>query len=89
MGVRVYATSWCGYCRAAKRLLAERGIPFEEIDLTSDDAERARVQARWGWSTVPVIVVDEVLLGGYSELAALDRKGELEHLRSTLPPPRS
>ena len=74
--VRVYTTAYCPFCDAAKRLLQQRGIPFEAIDV-SDDAERAALKRRTGWRTVPQIFLDEELVGGYQELAAMDATGEL------------
>lgn len=76
--VRLYTTPWCGFCRAAKRLLDERGIPYEDIDV--DGAERARVQAEYSWPTVPVVLIDGELVGGYTELEARDRAGGLADL---------
>jgi glutaredoxin 3 len=76
--VKVYTTDYCGYCRRAKALLAARGIPFEEIDVTNDDEARADlVERAEGRRTVPVIFFGETPIGGYDELARLDRKGEL------------
>jgi len=76
--VRVYTTNYCGYCRRAKALLASRGIPFQEIDVTNDDQARDElVERAEGRRTVPVIFFGEKPIGGYDELAYLDRKGEL------------
>jgi glutaredoxin 3 len=79
--VRIYVTSWCGFCRAAKRLLDERQVPYEEIDLTGDDAARAEAAARHDWPTVPIVLAGDELIGGYTELAALDQSRGLDHLR--------
>jgi glutaredoxin 3 len=76
--VEVYTTPYCGYCRQAKRLLAERGIPFEEIDLGEDDDLRAQIIERSGQRTVPQIFIDGRPIGGYEELAALDCAGRLD-----------
>lgn len=78
MIVTMYSTDYCGYCRAAKRLLTERGIPFTEVDLTHDPAQRAAVSQRaGGWQTVPMIFIDDRFIGGYQELLALDDAGKL------------
>lgn len=74
--VKVYTTSYCPFCDAAKRLLNNRAIPFEEIDV-NDHAERDALKQRTGWRTVPQIFIEEELIGGYQELAALDASGEL------------
>ena len=71
----------CPYCVRAKRLLAGRGIPFDEADVGSDPALRADVVHRTGRRTVPQIFIDGRPIGGFDELAALDAAGELAELR--------
>jgi GrxC family glutaredoxin len=78
--VEVYTTQYCSYCRQAKRLLAERAIAYEEIDVGGDDEIRADVMQRSGRYTVPQIFIDGRSIGGYEELAALDASGELATL---------
>lgn len=78
--VVLYTTSWCSYCRAAKSFLQAKGVPFEEVDLTDDDAGRRELQARCGRSTVPQIWIGETHVGGYDDLRALDRQGRLDPL---------
>ena len=68
--VIVYTTSYCGYCRAAKKLLAERGITFEEVDVTTDDEKRRWLVAQTGRQTVPQIFWDGEAIGGYMDLYA-------------------
>ena len=75
--VRVYTTSFCGYCTQAKNLLKKRNIPFEEIDVTRDSAMRAWLVETTGLRTVPQIFIGEEAIGGSDELHALDRSGEL------------
>jgi glutaredoxin 3 len=74
--VRVYTTAYCAFCDAAKRLLKQRNIVFEEIDV-SEGSARAELKQRTGWRTVPQVFLDEELIGGYQELAAIDANGEL------------
>jgi glutaredoxin 3 len=75
--VTVYTTRVCPYCIAAKRLLAQRGIPFEEIDVTADGAKRAWLAEVTGRRTVPQIFIRGEAVGGYDELVALDKGGKL------------
>jgi glutaredoxin 3 len=78
MTVKVYSTAYCGYCRSAKSLLQRLGIPFEEIDVTGDRVARARLIAMaHGRRTVPVIVIDGEVIGGYVELAKMASSGDL------------
>ena len=76
----MYTTSCCPVCVRAKRLLHARGIPYDEIDVGTDDALRADLVARTGRQTVPQIFIDERSIGGFDELAVLDAAGELAGL---------
>jgi glutaredoxin 3 len=75
--VQVYTTRTCPYCVRAKRLLEERGIAFDEIDVGDDDELRADLIRRTGRRTVPQIFIDGNSIGGYEELHALDVSAEL------------
>jgi glutaredoxin 3 len=75
--VTIYSTTWCPYCNAAKRFLTQKGVPWEEVDLTDDDAGRAALVERSGRRTVPQIYVGDVHVGGYDDLRALDGRGGL------------
>ena len=75
--IRLYTTEWCGYCVRAKVLLDTRGLAYEEVSLDDDPGFRQRVYdlgRRW---TVPLVTIDDEPIGGYDELAALDRSGLL------------
>jgi glutaredoxin 3 len=76
--VVVYTTNYCGFCVAAKSLLTTKGIPFQEIDVTQDQALRQEVVRRSGRRTVPQIFIGDEPIGGFTELRALDVSGELE-----------
>lgn len=62
---------------AAKNLLRARGIPYEEIDVTGDDAKRVWLAQTTGYKTVPQIFIHGDSVGGYDQLSALDRSGRL------------
>ncbi|MHB1843748.1 MAG: glutaredoxin 3 [Deltaproteobacteria bacterium] len=78
--VRIYTTTYCGYCRSAKALLDRKGVAYEEIDVTEDDAAREALTKRSGQRTVPQIWVGETHVGGFSDLDALERQGKLDEL---------
>jgi len=78
--VTMFVTASCGYCRRAERLLDAKGVAYEKIDVTDDDQARDDLISRTRWRTVPVIFVRGKLVGGYDELAALNRSGELDRL---------
>jgi glutaredoxin 3 len=76
--VTIYTTPYCGYCLAAKRLLADKGVGFDEIDVAADPSRRAEmVQRALGRRTVPQIFVGDAHLGGFDDIYALDRAGRL------------
>jgi glutaredoxin 3 len=78
--IQVYTTSYCPFCSRAKDLLKRKGAEFEEINLDGRDGDRKALQERTGMRTVPQIFIAGKLIGGFSELAALDSKGELDTL---------
>ena len=79
--VRIYASPLCGYCHAAKRLLAGKGVPFSEIDVLGDpEARRAMTMRAGGRRTVPQVFVGDRHVGGYDDLSALERAGRLDPL---------
>ncbi|WP_111429924.1 glutaredoxin 3 [Rhodobacteraceae bacterium DSL-40] len=79
--VTIYTTPTCGYCMAAKRLLARKGVPFTEIDVAGDpELRREMMERASGGYTVPQIFVGETHVGGFDEMYALDRMGKLDPL---------
>jgi glutaredoxin 3 len=79
--VTMYTTAYCGYCRRAERLLAAKGITdIDEIRVDVDPEQRAAMMQRTGRRTVPQIYIGDRHVGGYDELAALDRAGKLNAL---------
>ena len=76
----MYSTTWCGYCIRAKALLDRRGLEYEEIVMDDDPAFRQKLLEMTGRWTVPQIFIDDVPIGGYTELWCLDRDGGLDEL---------
>jgi glutaredoxin 3 len=76
----MYTTAWCGYCTRAKKLLEDRGIPYEEIRMDGDLEFRRKLLDLTGRWTVPQILIDGRPIGGFMELWQLDRDGRLEQL---------
>ncbi len=84
--VEIYTTMMCPYCHRAKKLLGEKGVEFEEIDVTFSPAKRAEMAERAeGRHTVPQVFVDGQPIGGSDELAALDSNDELDALLGLTP----
>jgi glutaredoxin 3 len=78
--VVVYTTSYCPYCVRATGLLRDRGIAYREVDVTGDADARRWLREASGRHTVPQIFIDDRPIGGYDDLAALDKNGTLNEL---------
>lgn len=78
--VVMYSRDPCPYCVNAKRLLANKGINVEEIDLTNNPNEMMRIKEKYNWRTVPMILINGQFIGGYDDMKALDREGKLDEL---------
>ena len=77
--VDIYTTPICGFCHAAKRLLTQKGVAFNEIDVMTDPARKSEMMKRAnGGRTVPQIFVGDEHVGGCDDLYALDRAGKLD-----------
>ena len=76
--IQVYVTSRCPYCVMAKRLLDRKGLAYETIDVTGQAEKRVWLMEASGQRTVPQIFIGEKSIGGYTELAALNRSGDLD-----------
>jgi glutaredoxin 3 len=79
--VEIYTKMFCPYCTRAKRLLGEKGVDYEEHDITLGGSRRDEMLSRAnGRHTVPQIFIDGRHIGGSDDLAALEQAGELDPL---------
>lgn len=79
--VEIYTKAFCPYCTRAKRLLGEKGVAYEEFDITMGGPRRAEmIQRADGRTTVPQVFIDGRHVGGSDDLAALEREGALDRL---------
>jgi glutaredoxin 3 len=77
----MYTTGVCPYCQMAERLLTSKGVAeIEKVRVDLEPARRAEMMERTGRRTVPQIYIGETHVGGYDELAALERAGKLDEL---------
>ena len=83
--VVMYRTPFCSYCMRAAMLLKSKGVAFKEIDVSNDPETRARLLRETGSHTVPQIFINGASVGGYDDIAALDRRGALEPLLREAP----
>ena len=79
--VRMYSTAVCPFCVMAERLLRAKGVAeIEKVRVDLDPAARADMMQKTGRRTVPQIYIGDRHVGGYDDLAALDRAGRLDPL---------
>ncbi len=78
--IEIYTTPTCPYCHAAKSLLADKGADYTEITVLDPDLRAAMTERAHGRRTVPQIFIGETHVGGYDDMAALDRAGGLDEL---------
>ena len=77
--VDIYTKFGCGYCFRAKSLLDDKGVDYNEYDITMGGEKRDEMQERApNARTVPQIFIGETHVGGSDELAALERAGKLD-----------
>lgn len=78
--ITMYTSAVCAYCVAAKNFLRSKGLEWTEVRVDLDPAERERMVARAGRTSVPQIFVGDVHVGGYDDMMALHRSGGFEPL---------
>lgn len=84
--VEIYTTAYCPFCVRAKALLAHKGVKYTEIDVGGDPILRAKMtKLAGGRRTVPQIFVNGRSIGGFDELASLERAGKLDPLLAENP----
>ncbi len=82
--VIMYTTGFCPYCKMAESLLRAKGVQsIEKIRIDLEPEQRVEMMDKTGRRTVPQIYIGEIHVGGYDDLAQLDRKGELSVLLAT------
>ena len=78
--IEIYTTPTCPYCHAAKALLADKGADYTEISALDPAVREAMTARAHGRRTVPQIFIGDTHVGGYDDMAALDRQGGLDPL---------
>ncbi len=74
----VYSGRLCTYCNAAKRLLDKKGVQYTEIMVDNDPALREEMEQRSKRNTIPQIFIGDTHVGGFDDLAELNREGKLD-----------
>lgn len=78
--VIIYRTPWCGYCVRVHHLLQTKGVPFKEVDVSEDPGKRQWLFDVTRRRTVPQVFINGKPVGGFDEVARLERSGELDRL---------
>ena len=78
--ITVYTTEPCSFCARVKQLLAQRGVVYEEINLSKDPEGRAELVERTGMLSFPQVVIGDEVIGGFRETYEADRSGRLRQL---------
>jgi glutaredoxin 3 len=78
--VTIYTTPYCPFCVRAKKLLTQKNVAYEEIDVSTDDDARDKLMQRTGQQTVPQIYIGEQHVGGSDDLYELEHSGQLDAL---------
>jgi glutaredoxin 3 len=79
--IEIYTQPFCGYCYRAKKLLDDKGVEYEEIDVMEHPARRGEMIERSdGRTSTPQIFIDGKGIGGCDDMVALNRAGALDAL---------
>ena len=78
--VLIYSKTYCPFCDRAKALFKAKNVSYEEVMVDDKPEVYAKLKQETGMMTVPQIFVNDKLVGGYTDLAALDQKGELDKM---------
>ena len=82
--IKVYSARMCGFCRAAERLLKNKGVTYEVIKVDEDPALYEHMKQISGRHTVPQIFIGDHHVGGFDDLSAANQSGELDKLLATI-----
>lgn len=84
--VEIFTKFACPYCVRAKHLLDDKGVAYDEYDVTMGGAGREEMLKRApGARTVPQIFINNVAIGGSDDLHALERQGKLNGMLANSP----
>ena len=76
--IKIYSTNWWGSCIAAKKLLDDKGLSYEEINIKEIGISREDLIKLTGGYTVPQIIINDKAIGGYNQLLILNQEGKLK-----------
>ncbi len=78
--ITIYSTLICPYCNAAKQLLKSKGLEYQEIRVDQDRQQRLVMMEKSGRTSVPQIFINGKHVGGFDDLNAINRSGQLDQM---------
>ena len=75
--IKIYSANWWGSCIAAKKLLDDKGLSYETINIDEEDISREELMKLTGGHTIPQIMIDNKPIGGFEQLLMLNQKNKL------------
>ena len=76
--IKIYSTNWWGSCIAAKKLLDDKGLSYEEINIEEIGISREDLIKLSGGYTVHQIIINDKVIGGFNQLLILNQEGKLK-----------
>ena len=80
INIKIYSTIWWGSCIAAKKMLDDKGLSYEEINIEKEGLNRDDLSTLTGGYTVPQIIINDIPIGGFNELLQLNQSGKLKKI---------
>ena len=81
--IKIYSISWWGPCKAAKQLLDDKGLSYEDINIEEAVLSRDDLVKLTGGYTVPQIIINNKSIGGFEQLLILNQEGKLKEIDAT------
>lgn len=75
--IKIYSGNWWGSCIAAKKLLDDKGLSYETINIDEEEISREKLMELTGGYTIPQIIINDKPIGGFDQLLILNQKNEL------------
>ncbi len=75
--IKIYSANWWGSCIAAKKLLDDKGLSYETINIDEEGISREELMKLTGGHTIPQIIIDDKPIGGFEQLLMLNQKNKL------------
>ena len=75
--IKIYSANWWGSCQAAKKLLDDKGLSYEEINIETANISRKTLMELTGGYTIPQIIINDEPIGGFNQLLILNQENKL------------